>query len=175
MLGLDVGEGVRTARVGHEQGVALGEVPGVSGAGAHLDEAAVAVLAAAGRDALRDDGRIRVGSKVDHLGAGVRLLGVVGHGHGVKFADAAVAFEDAARVLPGDGGAGLDLRPADLGAGLTDAALGHEVEDASLAFCVAWVPILDGAVLDFGVVLGDELDARGVKLVLVALGGGTAL
>ena len=109
---------------------------------------------------------------MDHLGAGVRLLGVVGHGHGVEFADAAIAFEDATRVLPGDGGSGLDLRPADLGAGLTDAALGHEVEDAAFAFRVAGIPVLDGAVLDFCVVLGDELDARGVQLVLVALGGG---
>ena len=48
------------------------------------------------------------------------------------------------------------------------AALGHEVVDAALAFLVAGVPVLDRRVLDRGVVERDQLDDRGVQLVLVA-------
>src|SRR3712207_7325648 len=41
-------------------------------------------------------------SDVDHLRAGVGLLAVVGQRDRVELADAAVALEDAAGVLPGD-------------------------------------------------------------------------
>ena len=48
------------------------------------------------------------------------------------------------------------------------AALGDEVVDAALAFLVARIPVLDRRVLDRGVVERDQLDDRGVQLVLVA-------
>ena len=51
---------------------------GVCGAAAHLHEAAVAVARAPRGDALADDARAGVGADVDHLGAGVGLLVVVG-------------------------------------------------------------------------------------------------
>jgi hypothetical protein len=80
------------------------------------------------------------------------------------------------RVLPGDGRAGLDLGPADLGpVAAADTALGDEVVDAALAVLVAGIPVLDGGVLDLGVPEGDEFHHCGVELVLVALGGGAAL
>jgi len=44
----------------------------------HAHQAAVAVLAEARRDALRDDRAAGVFADVDHLGAGVGLLVVVG-------------------------------------------------------------------------------------------------
>ena len=54
------------------------------------------------------------------------------------------------------------------------AALGDEVVDAALALGVARIPVLHRRVLDLGVVERDELDHRGVKLVLVALRRGAA-
>ena len=107
---------------------------------------------------------------VDHLRAGVGLLAVVGERHRVELADRVVALEDAARVLPGDRRARLDLGPGDLRAPAeAAAALGDEVVDAALAVLVARVPVLHRRVLDLGVVERDELDHRGVELVLVAL------
>jgi hypothetical protein len=48
---------------------------------------------------------------MDHLGAGVGLLAVVGDGDGIEFALGIVAFQNAGRVFPGDGGTCFDLRP----------------------------------------------------------------
>ncbi len=56
-----------------------------------------------------------------------------------------------------------------------EAALGHEVVNPALALGVAGVPILHGRVLDLRVVQRDQLDHRGVKLVLVAHRRGAAL
>ena len=55
------------------------------------------------------------------------------------------------------------------------ASLRDEVVDTALAFLVAGIPILDGRVLDFGVLLYDDLDNGSVKLILVTLWGGTTL
>ncbi len=54
------------------------------------------------------------------------------------------------------------------------AALGDEIEDAALAFFVAGIPVLHRGIFDLGIVERDQLDHRGVKLVLVALGRGAA-
>src|SRR5690606_24819514 len=114
--------------------------------------------AVAGADALRDDRRASALAEVDHLGPRVGLLAVVGERHRVELADRVVALEDAARVLPGDGGARLHLRPADLRArSLAEAALGDEVVDAAAALFVARIPVLHGGVFDLGVLVGDEL------------------
>src|SRR3546814_10841704 len=69
----------------------------------------------------------------------------------------------------------LHLVPRDLGPGPGPAPLGDEVVDASPPLGIAGVPVLDGGVLDRGVVAGHELDHSGVQLVLVALGGRAAL
>ena len=112
---------------------------------------------------------LRVLADVDHLRAGIGLLAIVRHRDRVELADRVVALEDAARILPGDRGAGLDLRPGDLRvASQTLSALGDEVVDAALAVLVAGVPVLDGRVLDLRVLESDELDDRRVELVLVA-------
>src|SRR5262249_57705815 len=74
-----------------------------------------------------------------------------------------------ARILPGDGRAGLHLRPGDLRIdALALATLGDEVVDPALAFLVARVPVLDRGVLDRRVVERDQLDDRRVQLILVA-------
>ena len=176
VLDLEIRERVRAAAIADQQRVALRVVARIGGVLADLHRAAVGVLAAAGRDALGDDGAARVLPQVDHLGAGVGLLAVVGHRHRVELAHRVVALQDAAGILPGDRRAGLDLRPGDLRAGaLADAALGDEVVDAALAVLVAGVPVLDGRVLDRRSVERDQLDDRGVQLVLVALRRGAAL
>ncbi len=113
---------------------------------------------------------------VDHLGAGVGLLPVVGQRHGIELAHGVVAHQQAARILPGDGRAGLHLGPRDLGIHAAACApLGDEVVDAALAFLVAGIPVLHGGVLDLGVIEGHQLDHRGVQLVGVAHGGGATL
>ena len=115
-------------------------------------------------------------AEVDHLGAAVDLLVAVGDGDRIELAAAVVAAQDAARILPGDGRAGLDLRPGDLGVvAAAVAALGDEVVNAALAVLVAGVPVLHGGVLDLGIVERDQLDDRGVQLVLVAHRRGAAL
>ena len=114
VLDVDVREGVRAALVAHEERVALAVVARVLGALQHRHLAAVGVLRLARGDALADDRAAGVLPDVDHLRAGVGLLEVVGERHAVELADAVIALEDAARVLPRDGRAGLDLGPADL-------------------------------------------------------------
>ena len=175
VLHLDVGHGVRAALLAEQQRVALGVVAGVLGGAHHLDQASVGVLAPRRRDALRDDAAGGVGTDVDHLGAGVGLLTLGRQRHRVELADRAIALQDHAGVLPGDGGAGLDLGPGDLGVGVGPTTLGDEVVDAADAVLVARVPVLDRRVLDLGPVLGDELDYRSMQLVLVALRGGATL
>src|SRR6267143_4779373 len=166
---VDVGEGVGAALVPDEHRVALRIIPRPLGALQDLHQAAVRVLAAAGGDPLGDDRRPGVLPDVDHLGAGIGLLAVVGHRHRVELPDRVVALEDAAGVLPRDRGPGLDLRPGALGVlPRALAALGDEVVNAAAPLLVAGVPVLDRRVLDGGVVQSDELDDGGVQLVLVA-------
>ena len=111
---------------------------------------------------------------MDHLRTRIGLLEVVGHGHRVKLADRIVAREDAARVFPGDGRAGLHLRPRQAGVFAADAALGHEIIDAAPPLLVAGIPVLHRGVFDLGVLLDDDLDHGGMQLVLVAARGRTA-
>ena len=49
------------------------------------------------------------------------------------------------------------------------AALGDEIVDAAAAFRVARIPVLHRRIFDLGVVERDQLDDRGMQLVLVAL------
>ncbi len=115
VLHLDVGEGVRAALVAEQQRVALRVVARAGRADRSIfTRPAVGVLAAAGGDALGQDRAAGVLADVDHLGAGVGLLAVGGERHRVELADRVVALQDDARVLPGDGRAGLDLGPGDL-------------------------------------------------------------
>src|SRR5262245_28034231 len=113
---------------------------------------------------------------MQHLGAGIDLLVAVGDGDRVELAARIVAAQDAARILPGDRRAGLELGPGDLRVdAAAQPALGDEIVDAAAALGVAGIPVLDGRILDLGIVERDELDHRGVELVLVAHGRGAAL
>ena len=92
-----IGEGVRAAFVAEQQRIALRVVARAGGRFQNLDAAAIGVLPVSGRDALADDGGSGVLPDVDHLGAGVGLLPVVGEGDGVELADGIVADQQAAR------------------------------------------------------------------------------
>src|SRR5690606_21714763 len=172
---LDVGKGVGGTAVADQQGVALGVVAGALGAGVDGHPAAVGVGAVAGGDTLGNDGGAGVLAQVQHFGAGIRLLEVIGEGHRIELADAVVAPQDAAGVFPGDCRAGFHLGPGNVGIGVGDAALGDEVVDAPFALGIAGIPVLHRGVLDLGVVEGDQLHHRGVELVLVPHGCGAAL
>src|SRR4029079_3343682 len=125
-----------------QQRIALGEVAHILGAREDAHQPAVGVVRSPRADALRHDGRARVGADVDHLGAGVGLLAVVGQRDRIEFADAAIALQKAAWIFPGDRAAGLDLGPADLRAvARAKRALGDEIEDPAAAFLVARIPV----------------------------------
>lgn len=71
----------------------------------------------------------------------VCLLLVVGECHAVELPHTVVSLEDDRGVLPGDGAACLDLRPADLAvATVAQPALCYKVEDAAAALCVTSIP-----------------------------------
>src|SRR3989442_5182653 len=169
LLDLDVREGKRGARRTDQEGIALAVVAGIRGALVNLHAAAVRVAAVSGGDAFRDDRAAGVLPDVEHLRAGVGLLIVVDERDGVELAHRIVALEDAARILPGDRGAGLDLRPRDLRVRAERLpALRDEVVDAAFAVLVPRVPVLDRGILDLRVVEGDQLDDCGMELVRVS-------
>ena len=87
VLDLDVGEGVRAALVADQHRVALGVVTRTFRFRKHAHQAAVAVVALAGGNALRHDRRLRVLADVDHLGAGVGLLLSIHYCDRVELAD----------------------------------------------------------------------------------------
>ncbi len=147
----------------------------VLGMDTHLDESAIGVLAVSGGYTFGYNARARVAADVDHLRARVRLLPVISNGHRVELGGRVVAFEDARRVFPRDGGTGLDLRPGQACVLVGDAAFGNKIIDTALTVLVARVPVLDGGVLDLGVLVNHYLDDRCMELVLIAHRSCTAL
>src|ERR1700730_19295029 len=114
VLHFAVGERVRAALVAQKQRIALRVVPCASSTLEDLDHSTVSVLPVACGDALGDDRAPGILPDVDHLRAGVRLLVVVRESDRVELTNRVVTHEQDARVLPGDGRAGLDLGPGDL-------------------------------------------------------------
>src|SRR3546814_17787750 len=92
---------MRPALVADQQAVALGVVARTLGLLRNPHQAAIGVVGAPGADALGDDGRAGVAPEMDHLGAGVGLLGVVGDRHSVALAHRVVALEARKRVVWG--------------------------------------------------------------------------
>src|SRR3546814_18087222 len=112
---------------------------------------------------------------MDHLRPGIRLMAVVGDRDGIDLAHRVVALQDAARVLPRDRRAGLDLGPGDLGVpAAAGGALGNDVVDAAAPLLVARLPALDRRILDSHVIARPQPDPRGVTLALFAPGRRTA-
>src|SRR6516225_5491401 len=113
---------------------------------------------------------------MQHLGAGIDLLVTVGNRNRIEFTARIVAAQNTARIFPGDGRAGLELGPGNLRVlAAAVAALGDEIEDPTAAAGVARIPVLDGRILDLGVLERDALDHRGMQLILVPHRRGAAL
>src|SRR5690606_34963586 len=108
---LDVGHGVRTAAVAEQKAVTLGEVSHALGIGRDTNQPAIGVVRPARADALRDNRRAGALAIMDHLGAGVGLLIIVGDRDRVEFANAVIAVQHTAWIFPRDRAAGFDLRP----------------------------------------------------------------
>src|SRR6266566_4035210 len=165
---VDVREGVRPALVADEHRVTLRVVPRALGTLHDFYEPAIGVLPAARRNSFRHDRRARVLAEVNHLRAGIGLLLVARYRDRVELTDRVVALENAAGILPRDRRPGFDLGPGDLRVATgTLAALRDEVVDPAFSFVVARIPVLDRRVLYLRVVQRDELDDRGVELILV--------
>src|SRR3546814_16701079 len=75
---LDIRHGVRAAQRPQQQAVALGEVAYPLGIRRDAHPSAIGVVRLARADPLADDGRARSLAILDHLGAGVGLLALVG-------------------------------------------------------------------------------------------------
>ena len=95
---------------------------------------AVGGAALADGDRFGDDVRSGLVGGVDHLGAGVLVLAVVGQGDRDDLAAGPAALEDDARVFHRQAGADVAVDPLDLGVLVRDAALGDEVEDIAAQF-----------------------------------------
>ena len=111
---------------------------------------------------------------MDHLGAGISLLVMVGHRYAVKLGGRVIASQDARGVFPGDGTTGLHLCPAEFALlALAETTFRYEVIDTAASLLIARVPVLHGAVLHLGAVVHHNLYDGGMQLVLIAHRGGT--
>ena len=172
---VDIRKGIRAALVTNQHGVALRIIARAGGCRRNTHQPAIAVVGVARRNAFADDGAAGVFTEVDHLGAGVGLLIVIGQRHRIKLAHRVVAAQHARRVLPGNRRTGFDLRPRNARVHtLAQAALGDKVVDAAHAFFVARVPVLHGRIFDVGVVHRHQLHHRRVQLIGIKLGRGAA-
>ena len=172
---LNVRKSVRAALIADQKRIALREVARVVGVLQNADQAAIRVVAATRRNAFRDDRAARVLADVNHLGAGVGLLQIVGHRDRIKLADAAVALQQNAGIFPGDRAAGFDLRPGNLRVfAATGAAFRDEIVDAAFSFGVAGIPVLHRRILHRGVVHRDDFNDRRVQLIGIELRRGAA-
>ena len=112
---------------------------------------------------------------VVHLGAGVCLLVAPGHGYGIEFTYGIIPAQDAAGVLPGDGGTSFHLGPGNVRT-ITSAvpALGDEVVNAADAVFISGIPVLHRGVLDLCIFHGDEFHHGRVELVFIPHGRSAA-
>lgn len=107
---------------------------------------------------------------MNHLGAAIDLLIAVRYGNRVELSARIIATQNAGWVFPGDCGAGFNLCPRNLGVVPTAiATLGNEVIDAALAAAIARIPVLNGRILDLGIIERDQFNDCCMKLVFIAL------
>src|SRR5260370_139547 len=114
VLHFEVREGMRAGLIADQERITLRVGASAGRAFQDLAAAAVGILGVAGGDALGHHGALGGLADMDHLGPGIGLLIVVGQRNGVELAYRVIALQDAARILPGNGRAGLHLRPGDL-------------------------------------------------------------
>ena len=81
LLGADVGVSVGSGLIADQHRIALAEVTSARRLRPYLNQAAVAIGRLASADPLAHDRGAGAGAYMDHLGAGVGLLAIVGEGH----------------------------------------------------------------------------------------------
>src|SRR5512144_50633 len=102
---------MRAALIPDEQRIAVREIARALGLAVCGHQPAIGIVRFARSDTLGDDTAHRVLPEMEHLGAAVDLLAAVRNGDRIELATRVVAAQDAARILPGDSRAGLDLGP----------------------------------------------------------------
>ncbi len=106
---------------------------------------------------------------MDHLGACIGLLRIIGDGDGVEFPLTVITTQNAGGIFPCDGGACFHLGPHHLRAiPTTISAFSHEIVDPTLAVFIARIPVLNRGIFDLGVIMRDQFHHCGVQLVGVA-------
>jgi len=133
-----------------------------------VDEAAVVRPAAVLRDRLRLDGGFGLGRVMIHLRAGVDVLALASHGDSDVVVGGAAALQDRRRVQHRRLRAHRARNPLHAPALLGDGALRVEVVRV-------FRPVLDGRVLDVGVLVDEDFNTATVKIEFRVLRGGTAL
>ena len=105
---------------------------------------------------------------MDHFGARIGLLHVVGDSDGIKFTLAIITLQDAARIFPRNGGTGFDLCPAHFRAvACAQRAFGDEIIYAANAILVARIPVLNGGVFNLRIGMGHQFNDGSMELILV--------
>src|SRR5262245_41646061 len=134
----DVREGVRAAFIANQQRIALRVIACAGCALQDLHLTAISILPMPSRDALRHNRAARVLADMDHLGAGISLLIVVGESNRIELTHRVLTLQNATRVLPRNRRPGLNLSPRDLRApAQAFASLRYEVVDPALAFLIS--------------------------------------
>src|SRR5687768_13401275 len=98
---LYVRKGAGSTFVSNQHGVALRIITRPGRGRRNSDQSAVAVVRMARRDTLANYGAARIFSDVDHFGASIRLLIMIGDSHRIKFSYRVIPLQDTGRILPG--------------------------------------------------------------------------
>ena len=145
VLALHIRESVRTALVSKKKAVALRVVAGILRTWKDLHKTPVAVLALSCRNTLAHNTAAGILSNMNHLGAGISLLVVVGNRYRIELAYRVVTLKDGTRIFPCNCRTCLNLRPKKLAVGtFADTAFGNKVVDTSFALLVSRIPVLYG-------------------------------
>lgn len=167
---------MRTAGRTDEQAVALRIIARIGGIGRNPDQTAVCLIGASGGNPFGNNFGAGVLADVNHLGAGVGLLVIVGQGNGIKFASRIVSLQNARRIFPGNRRTGFNLCPGNFGViSAAGRPLGHKIINSAFAVLVSRIPVLNCRIFNFGIFVDDNFDNRRMQLVFVALWRRTAL
>src|SRR6516164_2395064 len=157
---------MRAAFVTQKQGITLRVITRAGGPLHNLYQTTIGILSMPGGDPFRDDGTLCVLTHMDHFGAGIRLLIVIRQRDRIEFAYGIVALQNAAWILPGDRRARLHLRPRNFRSFAEAlASLRDEIIDTAFPFRVAGIPVLDGRILDLGIIMSHQLYDGRMQLV----------
>ena len=128
-----------TALIAEHQRIALRIIASPRRTLEDLNGATIGILAMPSGNTLGDDRAAGVFADMNHFGAGIGLLVVVGQGHRIKFTDRIVPLQNTTGIFPGDGRSGFHLCPGNFGINAqTFPAFGHEIIDS--AFAVLYLP-----------------------------------